>query len=241
MKVTYIAHSGFMLEMDDVDFLFDYYKGEVPLRDPQKPFFVFVSHRHQDHYNPEIFELIRQYPKVKFVISRDVPVKREIQTYQEKGIDLQDFLNEVKKNTVYSVELKDGQELKIETFKSTDEGVAFLLECNGKTIYHAGDLNLWIWEGETDQYNQNMTKAYFAQLDKLKGRTIDVAFVPLDPRQEKDAFGGMESFLEYTQTDHIFPMHFWNDYGIIGAFKEAHPEYAEKIFGIEREGQEFTL
>ena len=27
MKVTYLGHSGFLVEMDDVIFLFDYYKG----------------------------------------------------------------------------------------------------------------------------------------------------------------------------------------------------------------------
>ena len=31
---------------------------------------------------------------------------------------------------------------------TTDEGVAIWLSCEGKEIYHAGDLNNWWWEGE---------------------------------------------------------------------------------------------
>lgn len=241
MKITYIGHSGFMAELEGVDLLFDYYNGELPEREADKPFLVFVSHRHPDHYNPEIFEWMAAYPEIKFVLSKDVPVKREIQKYKEKGMDLAAHLVTAVKNTTFSVELATGEEVKIETFKSTDEGVAFLLECEGHTIYHAGDLNLWVWEEESEQYNQNMTKAYFAQLEKLKDREIEAAFVPLDPRQGKDAFGGMESFLEYTQTEAIFPMHFWEKYEIIEAFREAHPEYSRRIQKIAYAGENFTL
>ena len=35
----------------------------------------------------------------------------------------------------------------IRAFKSTDQGVAFLASLEGRTIYHAGDLNNWVWEG----------------------------------------------------------------------------------------------
>ena len=57
MKVTYLGHSGFLVEMDDVIFLFDYYKGELPEMDPGKKLLVFVSHAHYDHYRKEIFSL----------------------------------------------------------------------------------------------------------------------------------------------------------------------------------------
>ena len=33
----------------------------------------------------------------------------------------------------------------IETLKSTDEGVAYIVHSDGITIYHAGDLNWWHW------------------------------------------------------------------------------------------------
>ena len=30
LKVTYIGHSGFLVELEKVLFLFDYYPGEIP-------------------------------------------------------------------------------------------------------------------------------------------------------------------------------------------------------------------
>lgn len=42
----------------------------------------------------------------------------------------------------------------VKTLFSTDEGVAFLLRCSEGTIYHAGDLNDWVWNGEPDEENR---------------------------------------------------------------------------------------
>ena len=39
-----------------------------------------------------------------------------------------------------TVELPD---CRITTFESTDIGVAYLVEIDGRLIYHAGDLNWW--------------------------------------------------------------------------------------------------
>ena len=30
MKITFIEHSGFVLEMENIVLIFDYYKGEIP-------------------------------------------------------------------------------------------------------------------------------------------------------------------------------------------------------------------
>ena len=74
-----------------------------------------------------------------------------------------------------------GGPLDIEAFKSTDEGVAFLVRAEGKAIYHAGDLNNWVWEGEPEKDNQKMSERYHGELAKLAGRHIDVAFMLIDP------------------------------------------------------------
>ena len=57
MKIIYIAHSGFLLDTGNAYFLFDYYKGMLPAIDKDKPLVVFVSHKHQDHFTPQIFSL----------------------------------------------------------------------------------------------------------------------------------------------------------------------------------------
>lgn len=239
MKVTYISHSGFMLEAEDVCFLFDYYRGEIPQIAKEKDIVIFVSHKHGDHYNPAIFKLAEQYPNIHFVVSKDVPAKWQVLKYKEQGIDLTECVTAVRKNAEYTLPLASGKSLQIETLKSTDEGVAYLLTYEGKQYYHAGDLNLWIWEGESRQYNDNMTKAYFRELDKLKGKEIDIAFVPLDPRLEKDAFSGLKSFLEYAKCRKVFPMHFWGEYDMIKKFLFKYPEYKEQIVEIGQEGQTF--
>ena len=77
-NITYIDHSGFFMELPHVAFLFDYYQGGIPSAPKDKPMVVFVSHRHQDHYNPEIFELVKEYQEVDFVLAKGVPVKRQI-------------------------------------------------------------------------------------------------------------------------------------------------------------------
>lgn len=241
LKITYIEHSGFLLETENAVFLFDYYKGALPQINPQKPLFVFVSHKHGDHYNPDIFELIKKYPNIYYILSRDIPVKWQIIKYKEQGISLNEHLHIINKNTVEEISISEHYMLSIETLRSTDAGVAYLIHDIEQTYYHAGDLNLWVWEGETKQYNNNMTSAYYRELEKLKDKKIDVAFVPLDPRQEKDAYLGIESFLEYTDCQYIFPMHFWGDFDIISRFLAKHPEYQKKVMKIEKAGQEFLL
>jgi len=239
MKVTYIGHSGFLLDVEDAYFLFDYYEGEIPCLNTEKPFFIFVSHKHGDHYNPVIFELLQKYPKTQFILSKDVPVKWKIEEYISRGIALEKHITVMRKWEEKDIVLSENRKINIKTLRSTDMGVAYLLSYKGKCYYHAGDLNLWLWAGETKHYNDNMRVNYFKELEKLRGLEIEAAFVPLDPRQEEDAFAGMESFMEYTKTKHIFPMHFWNRYEIIRKFLEKYPEEKERVIQIEKQGQVF--
>ena len=58
MKITYINHSGFLVETENCYYVFDYYKGEMPRLDKSKEVVVFCSHFHQDHFNPKIFEFL---------------------------------------------------------------------------------------------------------------------------------------------------------------------------------------
>ena len=50
MKVTFILHSCYHVELEGCCLLFDYYEGEVPESD--KPLYVFASHSHEDHFSP---------------------------------------------------------------------------------------------------------------------------------------------------------------------------------------------
>ena len=57
----------------------------------------------------------------------------------------------------------------------------------------------------------------------------DVAFVVLDPRQEKDYDRGMCYFLEQIPVKQVYPMHYWESPDIIQTFLKEHPEYKVQI------------
>ena len=72
VKVTYLGHSGFLAELPEALLLFDYYIGSLPELPADKPLYVFVSHRHGDHFNPAIFRLTEKYGQVTFFLSHDI-------------------------------------------------------------------------------------------------------------------------------------------------------------------------
>ena len=117
----------------------------------------------------------------------------------------------------------------ITTFRSTDQGTAFLIQTGEGIIYHAGDLNDWVWEGESPSYNDEMTRSYRAQIDRVAGIPVDIAFVVLDPRQEKDYARGMLYFLEKVPAKKVWPMHYWEKPEIIEKFLEEYPQYQDRI------------
>lgn len=220
MKVTYIGHSGYLVECDNVNLLFDYYEGSIPKMDVDKKLIVFVSHFHHDHFNKGIFNLLKFYSNVSYVFSSDVQTTHEV-----------DVLISPNEKVKF-------ENIDIETLKSTDSGVAFLINVEGKLIYHAGDLNLWLWNEETNEDNQLMQENFSKEIEKLKNKKIDIAFIPLDPRQEEYEFSGIEELLEKVKVKTIFPMHFWNDYSIIERYNASHEH---KVMVVNRKGQTFKI
>lgn len=239
MRITYIGHSGFLVETGTANFIFDYYRGEVPALDATLPLVVFASHKHPDHYNPEIFEWMEKYPDITFVLDKNCGIKWKLRECSERGIPLEEHLYRVRKNTTCEIMLSCGRELKMQMLRSTDGGVAFLIRYNGSVIYHGGDLNCWQWEEEPDTYNANMERNFMREMDKLSGVAVDVAFVPFDPRQQEYMDKGMETFLRKAEPVKVFPMHFWGDYDSICQFARRHPEYANQVVQIKREGEQF--
>ena len=61
MKITYIHHSSFLIELETMTLLFDYTEGVLPEIRRDKPLLVFASHRHGDHYSEKVLDLIREY------------------------------------------------------------------------------------------------------------------------------------------------------------------------------------
>lgn len=236
MKITYIHHSSFLVELKQVLLLFDYVGGPLPSLAADKTLIVFASHRHGDHFSPAIFDLAVLNPRIFYVLSDDIWQNRVPQKMHgcTEFIDPGEIL-----------ELAEYGGLRVTAFKSTDEGVAFMVECEGRTIYHAGDLNDWRWNGETKAWNNNMHANYMRELEQIRngGFHPDVAFVPLDGRLEEWFYLGLHEYMEQVGADMVFPMHFWEDYSVIARLKELPDalEYRNKVADIQREGQEFLL
>ena len=88
MKITYIAHSGFLVELVETAFLFDYYEGTIPEIGKEKALFIFSSHRHPDHFNPEIFKLAEGRKNVTYVLSYDIWKSRVPEELQGQTVHL---------------------------------------------------------------------------------------------------------------------------------------------------------
>ena len=226
MKVTYIHHSCFLAETTRCYYLFDYFKGTLPVLDTQKPILVLASHKHQDHYHPVVFSLLKEMgmQKIYAVLSKDISSKTVPTDIPCTVV-----------SACKSYELPLGQ--KLITYRSTDQGVAFLIQDGDEIFYHAGDLNDWVWEGETDSYNRQMTGSYRKQIDllseELHGRPLAAAFVVLDPRQETAYDRGMLYFLNHVQGNCVYPMHYWEKPQIIERFLLEHPQYQNRLLLTE--------
>ncbi len=239
-EIWYLFHSGYAVKYGSRLMIFDYYNNRSENRnadlaggifDPrvhsEEEIFVFASHRHGDHFNPVILNWEKQHPKVHYILSDDIPFHG-------------------KSENVLSVSPEKTYTfcgLTIQTLASTDEGVAFLVKIDDFTIYHAGDLHWWHWDGEPDPWNPDMERKYKEQIAKLKNVPIDVAFVPADPRQEKFSHLGISWFLQEVSCPHVFPMHFGKDYSIMEALIN-HPQmkpWLSRIHPVSQRGQSVVL
>ena len=230
MRITFLDHSGFLVELPSATLLFDWWKGELPALRKDVPLVVFSSHWHEDHFSPAIFSLNADAYVLGDMDQRWLARKGASPAVLEKcrsmsGHETADLLSGIT----------------VETLPSTDEGVAFLVTCDEKTVFHAGDLNWWHWEGEPDPWNPEMERNFKAYSAPLKGRDIDLAFLLLDPRQETDGFRGIPYFMELANIQKVIPMHQWGNFAFTHAFLARYPAYTEALLPVVQTGQVFEL
>lgn len=224
MKVTFLAHSGFLLELKRVNLLFDYIGGKLPpLND--RPLLIFASHRHADHFSKEIFALADGSRDVRFILGFDIPDQGRADCAYVGSDEMLSPLPGVL----------------VETLASTDEGVAFLLTVGEETIFHAGDLNWWHWEGESDPWNPKMAEDFQRICTALEGRFISLAMLPLDPRQGVDGYRGAKHFLETASIARFLPMHQWENFAFTDDFLAAFPQFRDVTEKISENGQTFEF
>ena len=217
MKVTYLKHSGFMVESRNYIYLFDYIGGNIDKAiKSDKKIYVMVSHIHDDHFSKIIFDIATKHDNVTYILSYDVVKKIKKNAILSK---MTEQLNIIRVQAHEKYKIVD---IVVETLKSTDEGVAFIVSEKDGTIYHAGDLNWWHWDGEPKSWNRNMEVNFKREIDSMRGRKIDIAFVPLDPRQEEAYYMGMDYFIKNVGANEIYPMHFWGEPRIIDRYKSEY-------------------
>lgn len=208
MKVRYLDNSGFAMTSENVLFVFDYWR--FPKKDEAEIFengfvearkladfarvYIFVSHKHGDHFNQKIYELAQYNPHTKYIVEEDVPLP--------EGVE--------------GIKLAVGEQyaddfLKVTAWPSTDIGASFQVDFAGRTIFHAGDLNYWHWQEEsTKQEVQEAYEAYIAALAQMEGKLppADIAFFPVDPRMVSDIEVGAMMFMERFKPKKLIAMHF---------------------------------
>ena len=230
-KVWYLYHSGFAMQSSGHFLIFDYWRDrpkgeglESGVIDPaslqDQDVIVFVSHKHGDHYNRKIHQWKDIIPKLRIILSDDIrPVEGAVMIGPGKTLTQPDFT--------------------VQTLASNDEGVAFIVDIDGLRIYHAGDLNWWHWEGEPDDYNEGMAVSYKSQIDLLAGKPIDIAFVPVDPRLEKQYAWGIDYLMKTTDVRYAIPMHFGADFSIVKRLLEdpISLNYRNRIVNLTKRGE----
>lgn len=209
MRITYLAHSGFMVQTDKAVLVFDYFRDPAHAvvktleKNPELPVVFFVSHHHPDHYNEEIFNLGQNHKRV-YVLSNDVEARDTNSKLAIQGMSAGDVVENLPGIS------------EVRAFRSTDEGVAFAVTLDGgKKVFHAGDLNLWHWNRESTAREVAVaTAAFHKVLNRISEETpeLDVVFFPVDVRQGEDAALGASEFLEEVRVANFFPMHFDGDY-----------------------------
>lgn len=234
MNLYYIYHSGFVVEGKSHILIFDYYR--VPkdktsekeyflnryVRQKEKKVYVFSSHSHGDHFNPEVLSWKQENSEIKCIFSKDI---RAVLSGREEIIWVEEG------------EKKQIEELEIFVYGSTDAGVSFLVYMEEKIIFHAGDFHLWHWEDDTPEEEMSMRKEYFRILQNIKREKhpmIDYAFLPVDPRLGKYTTEGLETFVKEMESLYVIPIHFWENYFVMEEAKTVLDEYGVQLISMQQ-------
>ena len=250
MTLTYIFHSCFVLETEKAILIFDYwldFNGNVqPFLQKDKPLYVFSSHFHEDHFNKKIFEWKQQRENITYILSKDI--------LRHKRAEKEDADVWLAKGGTWS----DGK-ISVWATGSTDSGVSWIVETEGKRIFHAGDLNNWYARflpeakpGETiysEEFDEDIDpiaheKQYLGELKDIRKITdsFDVVMFPIDGRIGNGYTLGGRQFIERFNVGLFVPMHFVaSGFESAWRMKEFTDEKAIPFWEISREGEQLVI
>lgn len=248
IKIKYIYHSCYSVELDDKLIIFDYYKGNMPKPIPGKQTIFVSTHSHADHFNKEILKV----PYMKdciYLLSSDIKELYRSNNIiylndKDKDVDIDTLKILKNSNNIYFFNPDEElvlQDMIINTYGSTDKGISILLDLPYLSIFHAGDLNNWIWPEDSPEEREEMTLAFTKELDKIDIDQIDIAFFPIDPRLGDNYAEGAEIFLDIICPEVLFPMHFADNFQITEKFAKDYSYQYSDIKTIYHEDEEFEI
>ena len=240
MTVTYIYHSCYLIEFDEFSILFDFYEDTLRedgrywitdyLLNKDEDLYVFCTHSHSDHFNPEILSWKNKKTNIRYIFSHEIleskNVKDDVVVYLKKEESYRDH------------------RIKTKAFGSTDAGCSFLVRYNNQLIFHSGDLNNWHWRDEVSaeealSYENN----FLCELELIseKSDKLHVAMFPIDPRLGTYFMRGAEQFISRIETKYLLPMHFGDKYDKVNQFESKTFENECTYLPITKRGQSFNL
>ena len=216
MTLRYIFHSGFLLETERSILIFDYWMDPADVMHDylhtNKKVYVFASHFHEDHFIKEIFNWKESILDITYILSKDILKRRRAQkedadVWMAKGATWED------------------EYLKVTATGSNDSGVSWVVETEGKTIFHAGDLCNWyarfladgapegeIYSEEFGEYINPIAeeKRFLGELKDIKkvAEEFDLVMFPVDGRIGNGYTLGGRQFIERFNVGMFVPMHF---------------------------------
>lgn len=239
IKITYLFNSGFLIETQKYLLIFDYYLDSVDEGErnicngvitekelsTNKKILVFISHGHEDHFNPDVLNWKKKRKDIKYVLSSDIELKDKDESI----------------NIVSPYDNLDIEDISIKTYGSTDAGISFWIKVEGINIFHSGDLNWWHWFDEPEDFNKDQEKLFKQEVEKIKDNKTDIAFFPIDPRLKESYYLGGEYFIKEVNPKVLIPMHFGTNYEIIKKFASKVSNYETKIIEINKRGEKVLL
>ncbi len=218
VAINYFAHSSVFLRHGKRLFVFDYanpasfpkktFLGLCPIEAVEKfDVYILSSHVHGDHWSSTVLDLPKR-DGLHYALSFDIPVGKTEHSFVSCTANKWHEIGDIR----------------LFTPPSSDEGVAFLIEAPGLTIYHSGDNAFWDWQAE------RVASGYFKEwlqpvIDLNKN--IDVAFQVADPRCHETHYGGIHDISTFLKIDLLVPIHNFNDFShqekMRDLVKEKHP------------------
>ena len=201
-RIVYIHHDCFLLEAGGQSLLFDYpapsYLPDAAARAAAShiagsDLTVFVSHSHDDHFDPNILAATAGAASRRFVVSDDVADRYGDVLPPDAVVLEPDMVREV-------------GGVVVEALESNDLGLAYRIDVAGLAVYFGGDLALWDWPGNSPAAHRAVGMSWRRTLTRLAKQPLDVAFTNMDPRLAASLSGAPE-LVERLRPRYFVPMH----------------------------------